>query len=107
MTRQRMDAQIDVRRRCAGFIGAVCVAALTLGGCSDRMIGTYEDDAGIGSLEFQDDGRVYVTMLEMTVVGEYEVDGDRIIIHGPRGAQVLTRDGEALLGGPGMTFVRR
>jgi hypothetical protein len=71
------------------------------------MHGTYKDDAGIGSLEFQDDGTVYVTMLDMTVVGEYEIDGDRIIIRGPRGAQVLTRNGESLTSGPGMTFLRQ
>jgi len=104
--RTRKDA---LSRKHAG-IGALCgalIVATVVSGCGDRMHGTFADDDGIGSLDFQNDGRVYITMLDMTVVGEYEIDGDQVIIHGPRGAQVFVRQGESLRSGLGMTFVRQ
>ena len=83
------------------------VLALLLSGCGGGMSGTYEEENGLGTLEFQEDGTVYVSVLGVTVAGEYELDGSRVIVAGPNGEQVLTRDGDRLEGGFGMRYVKR
>ena len=83
------------------------VLALLLGGCGGGMSGTYVEESGLGTLEFQEDGTVYVSVLGVTMAGEYEVDGRRVIVEGPSGAQVLTREGDRLDGGLGMTYRKR
>jgi hypothetical protein len=81
--------------------------ALFLAGCGGGMSGTYADEGGLASLEFKDDGTVYMSLLGVTVAGEYELDGERVIIEGPNGSQVLTQNGERLEGGLGMTYVKQ
>jgi len=89
------------------FVLALLLAVVCVSGCSDSMAGRYDESTGIGSMEFRDNGRVYITMRDLTIVGEYNIDGDHIIINGPRGSQVYTRNGEALVGGFGMTFIKQ
>ena len=81
--------------------------ALLLSACGGGMSGTYEEENGLGTLDFREDGTVYVSVLGVTVAGEYELDGERVIIAGPNGEQVLTRDGNRLEGGIGMRYVKR
>ena len=81
--------------------------ALLLAGCGGGMTGTYDEASGLSSLDFQDDGTVYVSVLGVTVAGEYELDGKRVIVEGPNGKQVLTRDGDRLEGGLGMSYQKR
>jgi len=87
-------------RRCLPLV-------LFLGACGGGMTGTYADEDGVSSLEFKDDGTVYMSLLGVTVEGEYELDGKRVIIAGPNGSQVLTKNGERLEGGLGMTYVKQ
>ncbi len=57
--------------------------------------------------EFRDDSRVYMVMSkEVTVEGEYEEDGDRLIIRTPQGNMVMNRDG-IWLKGYGMELKRQ
>ena len=54
----------------------------------------YADSGAGAKLEFRARKRVYITMLNMhTVEGEYEVDGDRVIIRTPGSNDVFSRDG--------------
>jgi len=91
----------SITRAVAGFLLFLLV------GCDEVMEGAFDDAAGLGSIEFRADGSVYITLLDATVQGTYEINGDRIIIHGPRGTQELLREGDALIAGPGITFHRR
>jgi hypothetical protein len=84
------------------FLGGLAVQAC---GAGRGLAGEYEEESGVGSLDFQADGRVYVSFLGVTVAGEYELDGARVIVKGPNGSQVLTRNGERLEGGLGLTYV--
>jgi hypothetical protein len=95
-------------RRAAALLIAL-LATLAAHGCGDGggLSGEYEEESGVGSLDFQSDGTVYVSFLGVTVAGEYELDGARVIVKGPNGSQVLTRKGERLEGGLGMTYVRK
>lgn len=95
-----------LRRRFAGRAAVACLV-LALVGCGETMTGVYEEVSGIGRLEFQDDGDVYMTMFDRTVQAEYDVDGDRVIITGTRGSQIYQREGDALVGGLGMKFVKQ
>lgn len=54
----------------------------------------YAEPRGGAKLEFRSKTRVYISMLDdLTVEGEYEVDGDRVIIRTPRSNDVFRRDG--------------
>jgi hypothetical protein len=54
----------------------------------------YADPRGGAKIEFRNKTRVYITMFgDMTVEGEYEVDGDRVIIRTPRSNDVFKREG--------------
>jgi hypothetical protein len=70
------------------------------------MSGVYASDSGAGALDFQSDGTVYVTLYGGTFAGKYEVDGERVIVKGPSGAQVYVKTGDSLDGGFGMTFIK-
>ena len=76
-------------------------------GCGPRMSGTWASESGLGSLEFRPDGKAYMTTFGGTVACTYEVDGDRVIVKGPNGTQVLTKSGDRLEAGLGLSFVRR
>jgi hypothetical protein len=54
----------------------------------------YADPGAGAKLEFRPRKRVYITMLNLhTVEGEYEVDGERVIIRTPSSNEVFTREG--------------
>jgi hypothetical protein len=79
-----------------------------LAGCGG-MSGKYQaTDGGGDSIEFQGD-RVYVTITPApTIPGEYEVEGDKVIITVGGQSMALSRRGDTLEGGPfGMTFVKQ
>jgi hypothetical protein len=90
-----------------GGLGLAAAIALGLAACSAGMSGTYATEGGRGSLEFRRNGTVYMTTFGGTFACKYEVDGDRVIVKGPNGSQVLTKDGDRLDCGLGMTFVKR
>jgi hypothetical protein len=62
--------------------------------------GVFAEPDGGAKLEFRSNKRVYITMFrDQTMEGEYEEDGDRVIIRTPRNNDVLKRDGAWLRGG--------
>jgi hypothetical protein len=83
------------------------LAALFLGACDAGLSGRYEEVQGLGSLDFQEDGTVYVSVLGATFAGEYEVEGERVVIQGPQGSQVFTWNDGRLEGGHGLAYVRK
>jgi len=84
----------------------MCAGLLTLVACSPGMAGVWSSPDGQGSLEFRAKGRVYVTFGGSTYAGEYELDGNRVIIEGPGGSHVCTLlDDE--IEGFGMTFEKK
>lgn len=93
-------------QRARARIAAALATALLCAGCGGGMEGVYANRAGSGLLEFRRDGTVYVTVYGGTYVGEYRVQGERVIVQGPNGAQVYTRAGNRLEGGFGTVFDR-
>jgi hypothetical protein len=90
----------------AGLVLAVALAATLVLPGLHHLSGEYDREDGSGRLEFRG-SRVYVTtVLGMTFVTTYEVDGDRVIIKGGGGAQVYTRRGDTLDAGMGMKYVK-
>jgi hypothetical protein len=86
------------------LLAPVIAALAACGG----MSGKYEAaDGGGDSIEFQGD-RVYVTITPApTIPGEYEIEGDKVIITVGGQSMALSRRGDTLEGGPfGMTFVK-
>jgi len=73
-------------------IGILLIVILLMFGCGGGMTGTYSDEHGIVTYEFQSNGKVLVTSLGGTVELGYEKDGDRIRVKTAEGgpAQVLT-----------------
>lgn len=93
-------------RAAAALVILLAVAFLT--GCGKSMSGTYEDTGSASNIEFKDGGKVYVTLMGATAAGEYEVDGERIILKTNGQSLVLTQHGDTLEGGPfGMKFVKK
>ncbi len=80
---------------------------LALAACGPRVSGSWATDDGRGRLEFTSDGSVYLTTFAGTVRCRYEVDGNHFIVEGPKGTEVLTRDGDRLIGGLGLTYQRQ
>ncbi|HEX5009971.1 MAG TPA: hypothetical protein VFY71_06180 [Planctomycetota bacterium] len=83
------------------------VLALHAGACGSGLSGTWATSDGQGRLEFDVDGTVYLTSYGGTFACRYQLDGDHVIITGPNGSQVFTRQGNQLEAGLGMVFVRR
>jgi hypothetical protein len=88
----------------------VCGVVGVMAGC-DRLSGEYAEVNGPGKLEFKG-GKVYITtMLGMTFVTSYEVEGDRVIIKGADGrgggSQVFTRSGDTIDAGMGVKYVKK
>ncbi|MBX3352788.1 MAG: hypothetical protein KF684_07620 [Phycisphaeraceae bacterium] len=98
-------------RRRAGWgllatVASLLIAGWTFAGRGGGLSGEYREVSGLGALEFKG-RRVYVTTVVGTVfAAEYEVDGKRVILKGPGGSQVLTREGDAIQGGLNMKYVR-
>ncbi len=90
-------------------VGALVVAIwLGLTGCArDDLVGTYEDELGMTRYEFQGSGRVHVSVLGATVVAEYRLDNDTVLVTGPQGTLVLARRGEQLQGPMGLVLNKR
>jgi hypothetical protein len=77
----------------------VVLGLLTLSGCDD-FEGTYADAEGIVKIEFKDGDKAYVTLGELgTKAGDYERDGDRVIIKIDGDSTVLTRNDDGSLDG--------
>lgn len=84
------------------------LALLALAGCSQaELAGTYEDELGITRYEFQGEGRVNVSVLGTTVVAEYLLENDKVLVTGPQGTLVLTRRNDTLHGPMGLILTRR
>jgi len=103
-----MNARHLLRRpRVLAGAAGVLLVVLLLASCGDGVAGTYAAPDGNGSLELRDNGKAYLTLFGNTVASEYEVDGDKVILKGPLGSQVLTRKGKDLVGLMDMTFTRK
>ncbi len=95
------------RRASARRVILLVLLALALPACGAGMSGTYAAGVGPGQLEFENNGTVYMTAFGETFACKYEVDGNHVIVKGPNGSQVMTKEGDRLDGGLGMTFVKR
>ncbi|HZD51496.1 MAG TPA: hypothetical protein VE175_00480 [Woeseiaceae bacterium] len=94
------------RARRKAFAPALALGSL-LAACGSGFSGEYEDELGTTRYEFTADGRVYMSVLGIESVGEYEVDGKRVVLSGPNGSIVLSRDGDELIGPMGLKLHRR
>lgn len=86
----------------------ILVVALALPGCArDDLVGTYEDELGMIRYDFLGQGQVHVAVLGTTVVAEYRLEDDRVLVTGPQGTLVLTRHNDALHGPMGLRLHRQ
>lgn len=88
-------------------IAPALVLGSLLAACGGGLSGKYEDALGTTRYEFTGDGRVYMSVLGIESAGQYEVDGERILLSGPNGSLVLSRDGDELIGPMGLKLRRR
>jgi lipopolysaccharide export system protein LptA len=77
---------------------AVVWTGLALTGCG-KFTGTYETSNGVASISFLS-GKVYITMMGDTELCDYEMNGDKIIVHTKTDNVVLTRNEDGTLDGP-------
>lgn len=96
--RRRIGTQ---RIACARSI-CLALSLLCATACSDQLSGTYGDEQGVTTYEFNRDGRTHITVLGANISAEYTIDGDKILVTSPQGTIVLTRKGDQLLGPMGM-----
>jgi hypothetical protein len=90
-----------------GSVLLLLVASLALAACGrDTLVGAYEDEMGMTRYEFLGQGQVHVSVLGTTVVAEYRLDDDRVVITGPQGTLVLTRHEDRLHGPMGLVLRR-
>ncbi len=101
--------RVGSRRRLlliAVLAAAACVAGVALAGLRQGISGRFAGSDGTSALEFKG-SKVYVTSsLGTTLRTTFDVDGDRVIIHGVGGGQVYRRNGNTLDGGMGIIFVK-
>lgn len=102
-----MSALSLLTRTSARTTAAALLCLALVAGCRKGMSGTFEAPEGFASLEFSKGGKVYVTTFGGTFLGEYEIDGKRVIVKGPLGAQVFTREEAGLSDGAGTLYVKR
>jgi hypothetical protein len=102
LRRPRCSRALQVALRLACSLALVLMPA-----CGPRLSGTWANPSGLGQFEFREDGTAYMTSFAGTIACTYELDGDHVIVKGPNGTQVLTRDGDRLDAGLGMSFIRR
>lgn len=88
-------------------IAAAATLAGILGACGQGISGTFEDEMGISRYEFTRGGRVYMSVMGVEAAGEYEIEGERIVLEGPNGTMVLHRSGEDLEGPMGLKLIRK
>lgn len=75
--------------------------------CGNGLSGKYVDEMGVSQYEFTRNGRVYMSVMGIESAGDYEIDGERIVLEGPNGTMVFNRDGEDLIGPMGLRLTRR
>jgi hypothetical protein len=88
-------------------IAAATALGSLLAACGQGLSGTFEDEMGISRYEFERGGRVYMSVMGVEAAGEYEIEGERIVLQGPNGTMVLHRDGENLKGPMGLKLIRK
>lgn len=94
--------------KCRRAVMGSLLASLALAGCSQAdLVGTYEDELGMTRYEFRGEGRVHVSVLGTTVVADYLLENDRVLVTGPQGTLVLTRRDDNLHGPMGLILTRR
>lgn len=91
------------------LIGGLVLAVLFgVAGCArDELRGTYEDELGVIRYVFQGNGQVHVSVLGTTVVAEYRVENEAVLVNGPQGTLILRRRNEELHGPMGLVLVRQ
>lgn len=82
-------------------------AALLLSACGSGLSGKYGDEMGIMEYEFDSDGTVYMNAMGTKVAGEYEIDDNNVIVHGPHGNMVFELKDDQLVGPMGLILSRR
>lgn len=85
----------------------LAVISLLLGACDSGLSGKYGDEMGILEYEFETDGTLYMNAMGTRMAGEYEVDGDRVIVHGPHGNLVFELQEDRLVGPMGLVLGRK
>lgn len=85
----------------------LAVILLLLGGCDSGLSGKYGDEMGIMEYEFDADGTVYMNTMGIRVAGEYEIDGDKVIVQGPHGNLVFELQEDRLVGPMGLILGRK
>ncbi len=83
----------------------VLSSAVLVSACSDGLRGTYSDPAGVTSYDFHDDGRVDISVLGVTVQGNYEINKDRVLVTAPQGTVVFVRTDNGLEGPMGLRLL--
>ena len=91
--------------RMTTLLAAVICVGLVMTGCG-KFTGTYETANGVASVAFLS-GKVYVTMMGDTELCDYELNGDKIIVHTKTDNVVLTRNEDGTLEGPLGNMKRR
>ena len=86
---------------------ALCLSAIALAGCGDRISGTYADEAGVTSYTFAGDGDVKILVLGAEVDAEYRLDSDKVLISSAQGTVVLTLRDDRLYGPMGLELIRQ
>ena len=93
--------------RRSGILSLLLMIWIGLAGCArDDLVGTFEDDLGMTRYEFLGKGRVNISVLGATVVAEYRLDHDRVLVTGPQGTLVLIRSDDELHGPMGLSLHR-
>lgn len=85
----------------------LAVISLLLGACDSGLAGKYGDEMGIMEYEFDTDGTVYMNAMGTRVAGEYEIDGDKVIVQGPHGNLVFELQEDRLVGPMGLILGRK
>jgi len=93
------------RRPRTAILGTVIIGiSLLVAACDKGMEGTFQDELGVMRYDFKSDGKVEMTVMGATVVGDYEMDGDHITVTGPHGQIGLERSGNILKGPMGLVL---
>lgn len=86
---------------------ALCISAIALAACDDKIVGTYADDAGVTRYEFAGNGGVKILVLGAEVDAEYRIDDDKVLVSSAQGTVVLTKRDDRLYGPMGLELIRQ
>lgn len=88
---------------------ATFAVALVLTACGSGINGTYSDDSGMVSYQFESGGKMYTKAMGMESELRYSVDGDRVKIEVPGGGNmIMTLNKDGTLKGPmGMVLKKK